>query len=83
LHGESSQRRSRLLQAGTFQPVALYDVSGSDNVPAETVATSVTHAYQLDYATAVVDPVDDQTFWLIHEYADDAPNTWKTVVGVV
>jgi hypothetical protein len=47
------------------------------------VTTSVTHAYQLDYATAVVDPVNDETFWVIHEYADGTSTGWKTVVGVV
>jgi hypothetical protein len=83
LQGEAQQRRSRLLQAGSFQPTWLYDASSTDKVEAETVATSVTHAYKLDYSTAVVDPVDDHTFWFIHEYADGASNGWKTVIGVV
>ncbi len=82
-HGEAQQRRSRLLQAGTFQPTWFYDADKDKDPPAETVATSVTHAYKLDYATAVVDPVDDVTFWMIHEYADSASQSWKTVVGVV
>jgi hypothetical protein len=73
--GESTQRRSRLLQAGSYQPRWVYD--------GETVATSVTHAYQLDYATAMVDPFDDETFWFIHEYTDAATSSWRTVVGVV
>jgi hypothetical protein len=83
-HGEAQQRRSRLLQAGTFQPIWFYDPD-DDKGPLlpETVATPVTHAYWLDYATAVVDPVDDVTFWMIHEYADSASQSWKTVVGVV
>jgi hypothetical protein len=75
LHGEPKQRRSSLLQVGSYQPMWTYD--------SETVPTSVTHINQLDYATAVVDPIDDETFWLIHEYADDATKSWKTVVGVV
>lgn len=82
-HDEAQQRRSRLLQAGTFQPTWHYDPDDKGPLPPETVATSVTHAYQLDYATAVVDPVDDVTFWMIHEYADDTSKSWKTVVGVV
>jgi hypothetical protein len=24
---------------------------------------------KVDYATAVIDPADDKTFWVIHEYA--------------
>ena len=82
LHGEPKQRRSRLLQEGTYQPTWLYDPPGEDT-PAETAATSIIHAYPIDYATAVVDPLDDTTFWIIHEYADDATKAWKTVVGVV
>lgn len=83
-HGEAQQRRSRLLQAGTFQPIWFYDPDDDKGpLPPETVATPVTHAYKLDYATAVVDPVDDVTFWMIHEYADGASQSWKTVVGVV
>lgn len=83
LHGESSQRRSTLLQVGGYQPTWLYDASPTDSTPAETVATSVTHAYKLDYSTAVVDPVDDHTFWFISEYADLSISGWKTVIGVV
>jgi hypothetical protein len=73
--GANKQLRSRLLQAGGFQPTEVFD--------GESDPTAVTHAYQLDYATAVVDPVDDVTFWFIHEYADAGATTWKTVVGVV
>jgi hypothetical protein len=75
MDGESDQRRSRLLQVGSYQPTWVYE--------GESASTSVTHAYQLDYATAVVDPVDDETFWVIHEYADGTSTSWKTVVGVV
>jgi hypothetical protein len=83
LHGDSAQKGSTLLQAGGFQPTWLYDASATDSTPAETVATSVTHAYKLDYSTAVVDPVDDHTFWFIHKYADGTTKSWKTVIGVV
>jgi hypothetical protein len=31
----------------------------------------------------VADPVDDHTFWFIHEYADAASSGWKTVIGAV
>ena len=57
--------------------------------PAETAKTSITHAYlKIDYATAVVDPVDDETFWIIHEYADNDDVShddryWTAVVGHV
>jgi hypothetical protein len=47
------------------------------------VPTASTHAYALDYATAVVAPVDDTTFWVVHEYADGATKSWVTVIGVV
>ena len=82
-HDEPVQRRSALLQAGSWQPTWNYDASSTDSTPAETTATAITHAYQLDYATAVVDPVDDTTFWVIHEYADGATSGWVTVIGVV
>ncbi|HXB69159.1 MAG TPA: hypothetical protein VNY05_12995 [Candidatus Acidoferrales bacterium] len=83
LHGDEAQKRSTLLQEGSYRPTWFYDASATDSIPAETVATSVTHAYKLDYSTAVVDPVDDHSFWFIHEYADGATKSWKTVIGVV
>jgi hypothetical protein len=70
-------RPAAQLKKGTFQPTWIYD----DSDPPDTEATSRTHAYQLDYATAVIDPVDDETFWGIHAYADGG--TWKFIVGVV
>jgi hypothetical protein len=82
VHGENTQRRSALLQAGTWWPTWIYD-DGDASTPAETTPTVITHAYQLDYATAVVDPKDDKTFWVIHEYADGTTSSWKTVIGVV
>jgi hypothetical protein len=82
IHGENTQRGSALLKEGTWWPTWLYD-EADDNLPAETTPTVITHAYQIDYATAVVDPKDDKTFWVIHEYADGATSSWKTVVGVV
>ena len=80
--GEPAQRRSQLLQAGEYQPMWFYD-NPYDNLPAETVETSVTHSYRVDYSTAVVDPVDDKTFWFINEYADKNIGDWRTVIGVV
>ena len=88
-HGESKARRSALLRAGEYQPQWLYDADPTDSTPAETTETSITHAYlKVDYATAVVDPVDDETFWIIHEYADNddvshEDRYWTAVVGHV
>ena len=82
-HDESKQRSSALLQAGSWQPTWNYDASSTDGIPPETTPTAITHAYKLDYSTAVVDPVDDTTFWVIHEYADGAKSNWVTVIGVV
>lgn len=74
-NGEPKQRRSRLLQAGGYQPTSVF--SG------ETMATSDTHIYKLDYATAVIDPLDDLSFWFIHEYADAPTTSWRAVAGKV
>lgn len=88
-HSESKPRRSALLRAGDYQPQWFYDPDSTGSNPAETSETSVTHAFlKIDYATAVVDPVDDKTFWIIHEYADndDASHDdryWTAVVGHV
>lgn len=35
----------------------------------------------LDYATAVVDPSDDTSFWLAHEYSDK--DRYTTVIGKI
>jgi hypothetical protein len=82
-HDESKQRSSALLQAGSWQPTWNYDASSTDGIPPETTPTAITHAYKLDYSTAVVDPVDDTTFWVIHEYADGAKSNWVTVILVL
>ena len=37
----------------------------------------------VDFATAVVDPVDDETVWMIHEYADKEKSSFLAVVGRV
>jgi hypothetical protein len=86
-HAESKTRRSALLRAGEYQPQWFYDADSTDSTPAETSKTSITHAYlKIDYATAVIDPVDDETFWVIHEYADNDDVShdnryWTAVVG--
>jgi hypothetical protein len=36
----------------------------------------------VDYATAVVDPLDDMTVWMVHEFASKARGGYKTVGGV-
>ena len=83
LHADAAQKRSTLLQAGGFQPTWFYVGSTTDSIPTETVATSVTQVYKLDYSTAMVDPMDDHSFWFIHEYPDGTTNSWRTVIGVV
>jgi hypothetical protein len=88
-HGENQPRRSALLQPGEYQPKWFYDPpdpSEGPPTPPETVKTSITHAIlKVDYATAVIDPADDETFWVIHEYAHTGQpndtNYWTTVVG--
>ena len=86
-HNQSSPRRSVLLRAGDYQPQWFYDADPTDSTPAETTKTSITHAYlKIDYATAVVDPADDETFWIIHEYVnnDDTSHEasyWTATVG--
>jgi hypothetical protein len=62
-HGESKPRRSALLRAGDYQPQWFYDPDSTGSTPAKTSKTSITHGYlKIDYAAAVVDPVDDETF---------------------
>ena len=37
----------------------------------------------MDYSTAVVDPADDTTFWVIHAYASSSTTSLQLVVGKV
>ena len=74
-HNESKQRSSALLQAGSWQPTWNYDASAIDSIPPETTPTAITHAYKLDYSTAVVDPVDDATFWTVLSATEGHPAT--------
>jgi hypothetical protein len=74
-HNDAKQRQSALLQAGSWQPMWTYK--------GEQTPTVMTTANKLDYATAVVDPVDDTTFWVSHEYADSTTSSWVTVIGVI
>lgn len=37
----------------------------------------------IDLATAVVDPSDDLTVWMAHEYGDKASSAYKTIIGRV
>jgi len=79
---EASQRRSRVLQKGDFLPTFVH--------AGETKATA-THYIDpqsaknggMDYATAVVDPADDRTVWMIHKFANKAWGGYKTGAGVV
>ena len=74
---EARQRRSRVLQNGDFLPTFVHKD--------ETKATARHYVNKgvIDYATAVVDPRDDLTVWMIHEFAGKAKDGYKTVVGVV
>jgi len=71
-------RRSRLLQAGEWLPVAPFD-------DAATTATVVTFAGgpgKLDHTAAVVDPVDDQTVWMAAAFTDGAlQSSWDATCG--
>jgi hypothetical protein len=74
---EATQRRSRVLQKGDFLPTSVH--------AGETKATGA-HYFDkggIDYASAVVDPADDLTVWMIHEFANKTRNGYKTVVGAV
>jgi hypothetical protein len=72
-HNEATPRSSALLRAGGFMP--------TQTLTGDTTPVAYTHEYKLDYVTAVVDPADDLTVWMINEYADAATVSWKTVVG--
>jgi hypothetical protein len=67
---EGKQRRSRLLQAGTYQPT-------KDGNPINFYGKG-------DFTTTVVDPADDKTFWTALFYGDPSrPGSYKTVVGKI
>jgi hypothetical protein len=81
--GEAKQRGSKLLQKGEFQPTRIW--VGETQQTAETFECEGCgkFAHRVEYSTAVVDPIDDKTFWVIHEFADKDTNGWRTVVGKV
>ena len=74
---EARQRRSRVLQKGDFLPTFVHE--------GETKSTARHYVDKgvMDYATAVVDPRDDRTIWMIHKFADKASGGYKTAVGAI
>lgn len=56
--------------ATTFTAVPYWHLEGDDNA-----------AHFIDYANAVVDPSDDMTFWMTHEFSNGS--AYKMVVGRV
>ncbi len=61
------------------------DALGTMTVPEETIVigTGINNSERYgDYAHMTVDPVDDQTFWHIAEYFEDATTEVKNIVGV-
>ena len=71
-------RGSQVLRKGEFTPMWK-----NPDHPKPRQLTIKTPNDQLDYQTAVVDPSDDRTVWMISEYADKEANGYKTVVGKV
>ena len=74
---EARQRRSRLLQKGDFLPTFVHDGETKET------ARHYVDKKVIDYASAVVDPRDDLTVWMIHKFADKAEDGYKTSVGAV
>ncbi len=74
---EARQRRSRLLQKGDFLPTFVHDGETKET------ARHYVDKKVIDYASAVVDPRDDRTVWMIHKFADKAEGGYKTSVGAV
>ena len=71
-------RRSRVLQAGEWMPVAPFD----DAATTATVVTWQGGPSKLDHTAAVVDPVDDQTVWMAAAFADSTlQGNWNTTCG--
>ena len=78
-------QRSRLLKAGEFlhttvqegetQPIPITYYRYSWNKQAD--------KDWIDYGNAVVDPSDDTSFWMAHEFADQETKQFKMVVGKV
>lgn len=71
-------RSSKLLQEGDYTPMWK---NPKDPKPIQ--VTIKTPHDQLDYQTAVVDPSDDLTVWMISEFGDAQTNSYRTVVGKV
>jgi hypothetical protein len=73
-------RPSTLLRAGQYMPMR----ADKEEEP----ITIYTPLNRMDYQWATVDPTDDETAWIISEYADKADtaggsDTYRTVVGRV
>jgi hypothetical protein len=75
---ERGPRSSRIIRKGDF---TLTWENPDDPEPRQQTIRSP--YYLLDYQTAVVDPADDRTVWMISEYGDAATKAYKTVVGKV
>ncbi len=78
-------QRSRLLKDGEFLHTT---VQKNESQP--TPVTYYRHSWDrdtdkdwIDYGNAVVDPTDDLTFWVAHEFADMENRALKMVVGRV
>jgi hypothetical protein len=71
-------RSSRIIREGDLTPTW-----ENPDDPEPRKFTIFSPYYRLDYQTAVVDPADDRTVWMISEYGDAATNGYKAVVGKV
>jgi hypothetical protein len=73
---------SRLLKPGTGLLTFTYpDATTFTAVPYWHVADDDNGAHYIDFANAVVDPSDDTTFWMTHEFSNGS--AFKMVVGRV
>jgi hypothetical protein len=75
---ERGARSSRIIREGDFT-----STWENPDDPEPRQQTILSPYYLLDYQTAVVDPADDRTIWMISEYGDAATKGYKAVVGKV
>ncbi|NOQ22831.1 MAG: hypothetical protein GQ565_09345 [Candidatus Aegiribacteria sp.] len=71
--------RSRLVQAGDFTPTKLHELEDQ----METTPTAITHNEVFKSLNADVDPIDEETLWMIHGYGDSSLNDYNCVIGKV
>jgi hypothetical protein len=72
-------QRSNILKAGEFLATSFHNYGGTT----ETTATATTFFDFLQSVNADVDPMDDESIWMIHTYTQTSAGKFQAVVGQV